>query len=684
MGPDLSLFETQLADAGWDGARLRGIAEAAAAALGLPTPEARLRALAEGLPVPQLPHEGLRTLLELAWTGEDEGVHPVWFPTKDGLANLNVGGAFPGLDWAGIHALSVERPQLFWPVVLKALGIKPANPASTVLDLSEGAEAARWFPGMRLNIAASCFEGRSLERPAILRQPEGGALEAITLGALLDSVRRVASGLLAIGLGPGDAIAIDMPMTAEAVAIYLGIVWMGGAVVSIADSFTAPEIATRLRIAGARAIFTTDRILRGGRSLPLFERVVEAAAPRAIVLAASGELSVELREGDLSWTELLAAGEGKDPAARIVDAEATTNILYSSGTTGDPKAIAWTHLTPIKAAADGWAHQDLRKGDVVAWPTNLGWMMGPWLIYATLLNGATIGLYEGLPGGAGFAAFVEEAGVSILGVVPSLVKSWRQSGAVEGRDWSRIRAFSSTGEASNADDMLWLMARAGLRPVIEYCGGTEIGGGYITGTLMLPSAPGTFSTAAVGSDFVILDEGGGEAPFGELALLPPMLGSSNHLLNRDHHEVYFAGMPPGPIGQVLRRHGDQMERLPGGYLRAHGRADDTMNLGGIKVSSAEIERACLGVLAISETAAVAIPPPGGGPDRLYLFVVLSPGADPEVQGVLKQGLQAAIRARLNPLFKIEEVKIVESLPRTASNKVMRRVLRHQIEAGEAV
>src|SRR5688572_22989055 len=182
------------------------------------------------------------------------------------------------------------------------------------------------------------------------------------------------------------------------------------------------------------------------------------------------------------------------------------NILFSSGTTATPKAIPWNHTTPIKAAADAYLHHDIRPGDVLAWPTNLGWMMGPWLIYAALVNRAAIALYSGAPSGADFGDFVEKTGVTMLGVIPSLVRAWRESRCMEGRDWSRIRCFSSTGECSNADDMRYLMSLAGNKPVIEYCGGTEIGGGYITGTMIHPAAPATFTTPALGLDFEILDD----------------------------------------------------------------------------------------------------------------------------------------------------------------------------------
>jgi acyl-coenzyme A synthetase/AMP-(fatty) acid ligase len=221
----------------------------------------------------------------------------------------------------------------------------------------------------------------------------------------------VANALDALDLPKGSAIAIDMPMNVNAVVIYLATVLAGYVVVSIADSFAAPAISTRLKISEAKAIFTQDYILRDDKELPLYSRVVDAKAPMAIVIPVRGSLPIKgLRVNDLSWQDFLGRVNDTKPenyAAVDQPAYAFTNILFSSGTTGEPKAIPWTHITPLKAAADGWCHMDIRKGDVVAWPTNLGWMMGPWLVYASLLNGASMALYNGSPNSSGFAKFVQ-------------------------------------------------------------------------------------------------------------------------------------------------------------------------------------------------------------------------------------------------------------------------------------
>ena len=427
------------------------LAAAAAAALSRPSPEARWRALVRDVLRPDLPHEVHVELHRRAFDGWDprRGPVPAWLPEPDEVARTNAAALARaiGLDGpADLHGWSAAHRDEFWRRMVERLEVRFQEPPAGVVDLAAGEESPRWLPGARMNIVETCLGGDP-DRLAIRWRAEDGTGGRLTVGELQRLTNRVAHGLRAAGFVPGDAIAIDMPMTAESVAIYLGIIASGGVAVSVADSFAAGEIATRLRLAGARGIFTQDVILRGGKRLPLYEKVREAAAPRAVVLPAEGPLQVELRGGDVAWESFLG---GDLPFAAVARApDDPTNVLFSSGTTGDPKAIPWTQTTPIKAATDGHLHHDIRPGDVVAWPTNLGWMMGPWLIYASLCNRASMALYYGAPAGAGFAGFVQDAGVTMLGVVPSLVKTWRESGCLTGVDWRGLRAFSSTGECSN-------------------------------------------------------------------------------------------------------------------------------------------------------------------------------------------------------------------------------------------
>ena len=613
------------------------------------------------------------------WPTATQGPPPAWLPADDAFATSNLGqlARERGLaDYAALHAWSVACRAEFWESMIRRLGIVFARPPVGPADLTDP-RFPDWLPGARLNLAASCFRAPR-SATAIIYQAAGESASRTSYGDLDDLSNRVANGLRRAGFKVGAAIAVAMPMGVEAVAIYLGIVKAGGCVVALADTFSAAETAARLRLGGAVAVFTQEHWTTSPVEEKLYSKLKVAQAPRAVVLPGPGrQAPAELRVGDLAWAEFLSDNPRFEPVPMLP--EAMSNILFSSGTTADPKAIPWTHTTPIRAAADAWLHHDLRASDVVAWPTSLGWMMGPWLIYATLINGATMAIYGGNPATRGMGHFVETAGVTVLGVVPTLVRSWRLTHCVAACDWSRIRAFSSTGECSNADDMLYLMHLAGWKPVIEYCGGTEIGGGYITGTLVQPAAPATFTTPSLGLDIVILDEAGKPADNGELFIVPPSIGLSRELLNHDHDEVYHQDTPPGPRGELLRRHGDQMEALPGGRYRSHGRADDTMNLKGIKVSSAELERACGQVEWVRESAAIAVSSHGEGPSELVVYVVLRPGVEVALPK-LKNALQTALREHLSSVFKIHAVRVVEGLPRTASNKVMRRSLRARYQA----
>ncbi|WP_088893012.1 AMP-binding protein [Leptolyngbya ohadii] len=599
---------------------------------------------------------------------------PAWIPSEEDIQSANVTALMRDLElssYQDLHEWSAKNRSQFWERMIQKLNIKFRKPHHQFANL-KNAEKPEWLIDARINIAESCFQAPENQIAIVFQSEEEDWRHIWTYGKLNAVSNQVANGLVRAGFKPGDAIAVALPMTAEAVAIYLGIVKAGCVVVSIADSFAANEIQTRLKIANAKAIFTQDEVFRGGKRLSLYSKIIEANAPQAIVLCRH-ECFLTLRPDDRNWEQFIS----KNPRfhAVAVSPDSPTNILFSSGTTGEPKAIPWTQTTPIKCAADGHLHQDIHPGDVVAWSTNLGWMMGPWLIYATLINRGTIALYDGAPTTRDYGQFIQTAGVTMLGVVPSLVNTWKTTGCMAGLDWSAIKTFSSTGECSNADDMLYLMSLAGYKPIVEYCGGTEIGGAYITGTRIQSCIPATFTTPALGLDFVILDETDRPSTEGEAFIISPSIGLSTTLLNKDHHQVYFADIPTLSESDVfLRRHGDRIERLPNGYYRAQGRHDDTMNLGGIKVSSAEIERVLNSLEAVAEVAAIAVPPAEGGPCQLVIYTVPVPGfAVTAIE--LKSQMQNTIRQQLNPLFKIHDVVIVEALPRTASQKVMRRVIR---------
>jgi acetyl-CoA synthetase len=614
-----------------------------------------------------------RELHGVAFDGRDpeHGPAPAWVPGPQELRDSNLGRLIAERRLASydeLHRWSVEHRQEFWEWTLRKLGIVLRREPSRVLGAASTPEKPAWLPGATMNIAESCFRGDA-RRTAILFATEGSPeIRKVTLGELRRLANRVANGLDAARVPRGARLALFMPMTPESVAIYLGAILSGRAVVGIADASAPEEFAKRAGIAGVDLAFTIDSYVRGGKEHRIYDKVVAADGPRAIVLPAPDGTTRISRPKDTAWDQFLpenaehefVVGKPGDP----------TNILFSSGTTKDPKAIPWTHLTPIKSAADGYLHHDVHPSDVLAWPTSFGWMMGPWLTYASLVNGAAMALFVGDPARREFGEFVARAGVTILGVVPKLVRSWMAGRTMDGLDWSRVRLFSSTAEPSSPEEMLYLMFLAGYKPIIEYCGGTEIGGAYLTGTVVQPCAPGTFTTPALGLDLVILDEGA-PSDRGEVFLVPPSIGLSTRLLNYDHSKEYFTGVPRGPHGEVLRRHGDRLERLHGGFYRHLGRIDDVINIGGVKTSAEEI-RSVLSHDLVYDSKPAAVDIDGSGRHALVVYVV---PRDPRQLGSadlrerLVKDFQRAIRERLNPLLAhVEDVVLVPELPQAGPGK----------------
>ncbi|VAX39941.1 Acetoacetyl-CoA synthetase, partial [hydrothermal vent metagenome] len=446
-----------------------------------------------------------------------------------------------------LHDWSVKHREEFIKKITETLGICFSNNPTQFCDTSEGVENVRWYTNATMNIVESCFQAND-DAIALVVGDHENRLKEISYAELKASTAQVANGLKELGVVPGDRVAVAMPMTADAVAIFLGIIAAGCAVVTIADSFSASEMAVRLEITQPRWMFIQDEIIRNGKRHPLYEKIHSQKNMRAILLRASENCKIDLRTDDITWNDFLSKNNTLLYVPRKPEDE--TTILFSSGTTGDPKAIPWDHTTPVKSASDAYFHHDIHSGDRLCWPTNLGWMMGPWLVYAALINKATIALSQAVPTGRTFCQFVQDANITMLGLVPSLVSAWRQHDQTANLDWSSLRLFSSTGECSNANDMLWLMSRAGYCPVIEYCGGTETGGGYLTGVLTKPSVPGLFSAKAMGFSWLLLNDAGEKTSMGEVFFEPPAIGLSTRLLNRNHHDVYFAETPPGADGQL--------------------------------------------------------------------------------------------------------------------------------------
>jgi acetyl-CoA synthetase len=351
-------------------------------------------------------------------------------------------------------------------------------------------------------------------------------------------VSRAANALRKLGLGKGDAIGVLMPMTPEIVVAMLAIIKIGGVFLPLFSGFGAQAITSRLADADAKALFTADGCFRRGKPVAIKPVVDEAilhvpSLRHVIVLRRTGADIPWTASRDRWWHDWIA--QGRDEATtEVTSAEDPLMIIYTSGTTGRPKGAVHTHCGfPVKAAQDIRQCLDLHADETIFWVTDMGWMMGPWLVFGSLLLGATMALYDGAldwPGPDRLWSLVERHGVTTLGLSPSLSRSLLKHGdePVRRHNISSLRKFASTGEPWNPDPWLWLFHTVGRGrlPILNYSGGTEISGGIVCGNVLTALKPCSFSGPVPGMAAAVVDDQGRpvQGQVGELVIRQPWIG----------------------------------------------------------------------------------------------------------------------------------------------------------------
>ncbi|MFW9768843.1 MAG: AMP-binding protein, partial [Candidatus Thorarchaeota archaeon] len=397
---------------------------------------------------------------------------------------------------------STQDVAWFTDAVLKFLDIQFYEPYSTVVDLSQGIAWPIWCVGARMNIVHNCLDkyiGTSVENQrALIWEGEDGSTKSMTYGELYREVNKAANALRSIGLGFGDPIGIYMPMIPEITIALLAIAKIGGIILPLFSGFGVNAIVDRLSDADAKAIITVDGSVRRGKINPM-KPVADEAASRIpslehmIVLNLAGG-SVEMKPGRDHWWDEIIPIQSDSAETEITDAESPMMIIYTSGTTGLAKGAVHTHCGfPVKSAQDMAFGTDLHSGEIIYWMTDMGWMMGPWLVFGALILGATFFLFDGAPdypSPGRLWEIVEKHKISILGVSPTLIRLLMTHGEapIKPHDLSSLRYFASTGEPWNPDPWMWLFETVGKRriPIINYSGGTEISGGIVMGNPLLP------------------------------------------------------------------------------------------------------------------------------------------------------------------------------------------------------
>ncbi|QQS32646.1 MAG: AMP-binding protein [Acidobacteriota bacterium] len=654
---------------------------------------------------------------------EDQPI--AWTPTPDVIerAQLTKFMKQVGVStWDELYEFSIRDVEKFTEQVLKFLDIRFDSPYEKLLDTSNGVEFPTWltaksepgaiatgFPAHAgLNITEMCLDrwqtDEMKDQPAVICEREDGKTTYTSYAVLLREVKCAADGLRNLGFVKGDAIGIHLPMIVETIIALLAINRIGGIAVPVFSGYGVDAIASRLNAVGAKGLFTCDGFARRGKLFDAFDVAKEAikACPsiQRVFVANAGDSIDYLpsRINDdrfMEFEDIISWGENPidDVSLEPTSAEDPLIILYTSGTTGKPKGIAHTHASfPIKAAQDMAFGTDVGRGTRICWYTDIGWMMGPWLIYGALINGATICIYDGAPDYPApdrMWEFCAKHKVEVLGISPTLVRSLATHGddLPKKHDLSSLRAFASTGEPWNPAPWWWLFEKVGNSklPIINYSGGTEIAGGILMGNPLLPIKPCSFPAPCPGMDVDILDDEGNPVEagkVGELVIKQPWIGMARGFWKEKERylDTYWRRF------KDIWVHGDFAMRDRDNHWFILGRSDDTLKVAGKRVGPAEVESLLVAHPLVTEAAVIGVPDEVKG-TAMVAFVVTSDEGQGQSEETssdsslithyssLQQELKALVAKDMGKPLAPSNIHFVSALPKTRNAKVMRRVIR---------
>jgi len=553
---------------------------------------------------------------------------------------------------------SVDDLEGFWRSLWELYEVGPAPERVLARAEMPGAE---WFPGARLNYAEHLFRGARGGETAIVHASESRALAELSWDSLADQVARCAAGLRRLGVGRGDRVVAYMPNVAETVIAFLASASLGAIWSSCAPEFGTPTVVDRFAQIEPKVLIATEGYRYGGRDFDRRERVaeLEAALPTLehTVLVPSG------------WDDLLA-----EPAAlefERVPFDHPLWVLFSSGTTGLPKAIVQGHggilLEHLKKLN---LHSNLGPGDRFLWYTTTGWMMWNFLV-GGLLAGSAIVLYDGQPDPQGLWEFAAEAGVTCFGTSAGFIGACMKAG-VEPPALPALRSVGSTGSPLPVEGFEWVYDKLGDVWLFSTSGGTDLCTAFVGACPVLPVRAGELQARALGASVEAWDEQGRPLvdEVGELVITKPMpsmpLFFWNDADGERYRESYF-DMYPG-----VWRHGDWIKITPGGSAVIYGRSDSTINRGGVRMGTSELYSAIEGVSEVLDSLVVDVD------DRIVLFVVTSADLDDELVAEIRR----RVREDCSPRHVPDAIHQIDEVPRTLSNKKLEVPVKRILQGGD--
>lgn len=625
----------------------------------------------------------------MALTGE-----VLWMPPPDVLKTTEIGRyvrwlreeralKFEGYD--ELWRWSVGDLEAFWRSVWDFYGVRAHTPPERVLAARE-MPGARWFPGARLNYAERILTPSGDDgEVAIFAHSQTRAPFELTFGELREQVARARAGLRRLGVGPGDRVAAYLPNVPETVVAFLATASLGAIWVTCAPEFGPRSVIDRFGQLDPKVLLAVTGYRYGEkhidrraevrdirRALPTLEHVVH------VPYVGGAE---DVLPDSVGWEELLS--EEEPLRCEPVPFDHPLYVLFSSGTTGKPKAIVHGHggilLEHLKNLGLTW---DLRPGARLMWFTTTAWMMWNALVSALLLRSAIVTM-DGNPLYPDLAfqwRLAEQTGATMLGVAPAFLMACRKAGLEVGRefDLSSVRQIGAAGSPLPPEGFDWVYEQLGPDVLLNIgSGGTDVCTGIVQGSPLQPVYRGEISGPCLGVDAAAYDERGrpvvGE--FGELVIRSPMpsmpLGFWNDPGDRRYRAAYFERFPG------VWCHGDWIRFTERGSCVISGRSDATLNRGGVRLGTGEIYAAVESLEEVTDSLVVHLEDAEGGPGELVLFVVPAPGT--ELDERLRSRIAATLRRELSPRHVPDAIEAVPSIPRTLSQKKLevpvKRILR---------
>jgi acetoacetyl-CoA synthetase len=581
-------------------------------------------------------------------------------------------------DYAALWQWSVDDLDDFWAAIWDFFEVQSTNGYLSVLPKRE-MPGAEWFRGAQINYAEHAFAGKDDAETAILHASELRELEELSWGELRAQVAACAAALRGLGVERGDRIVAYLPNIPEAIVAFLASASIGAVWSSCSPDFGPASVVDRFAQIEPKVLFAVDGYRYGGKDFDRRETIasLQEAMPSLVHTVVLPYLDPEpdlaaLRDVT-TWGELLVSGAGAELDFERVPFDHPLWVLYSSGTTGLPKAIVQgqggillEHLKKLHL------HVDAHPGDRLFWFTTTGWMMWNFLV-SGLLTKAAIVLYDGSPGHPDMGVLwdlAERAGVTMFGTSASYIAACMKDGVEpgSGRDLSRLGAVGSTGSPLSPEGFDWIYEHVGADTwLFSTSGGTDLCTAFVGGVSLLPVYRGELQGRALGAAVEAWDEAGNAVvdAVGELVVTAPMPSMPVYFWGDEDGSRYrgsYFEQYPG-----VWRHGDWIEITSRGTAIIYGRSDSTINRSGIRMGTSEIYRAVLSIDAIVDALVVDIPK-SGTEGWMPLFVVLREGT--ELDAELPREIARRVRERCSPRHVPDQVFQIAEVPRTLSGKVL--------------